>query len=129
LNAIKNQLKEEIEPEFADKHKWIKHFAEQVEPNRKLAREEIEDLLLKYEDEVQREKWNPKVIGHQNSPNNLFELKEDFMVEDLQNFKNLYSLMSYYYHYDVEKYKLIAKEYEERIADLFLKAAGLNINF
>ena len=56
--------------------------------------------------------------------NYIFEQKYKLSKGDIQNFQNFYSLQWYYYYYDVEKYKILWKEYENKMSQIILKSVG-----
>jgi hypothetical protein len=57
---------------------------------------------------------------------NIFETKYKMTKEEIQDFQNFYALLWYYYYYDIERYKVLWKEYEKGMAGLVLEQIGMD---
>lgn len=130
LEAVKNKNKfpdlerRRLQRE-ENKQKQIKDFVKKLSIHRSVSHTELERLFYHYEDLVEKTK---KRTGETSDSNNLFQVKEEFLIDDYQNFNNLYSLMWYYYYTNRGKYKGLLAEYEKRFDGVYKMAAGMRLD-
>ena len=90
-----------------------------------------EDVVGKYGNKYDANEvgtFNTTEMSSGEHENNIFEHKVKLTKEEQQDFMNFYALLWYYYYYDIEKYKVLWKEYENKMSGIVQGSIGMDPN-